>query len=205
MYRATVTYEELLGAICSQKDRQCLVHWYQQCVTVHHVPKCMSYHGAIGGLVITERAHCLSFWLLLTSFVLRLAWLVEHSLVHWYQQCVTVHHVPKCTNYHGAIGGLVITGRAHCLSFWLHTYITLISLLWDLSTLCEWVTFNQTCYAPSLTCWTFFGSLAPAMCNRISCAQVHELSWGHWRIGNNREGTLSVFLTIYIYIYINYI
>ena len=29
---------------------------------------------------------------------------------------------------------------------------------------------------------------------------MHELPWGHWRIGNNREGTLSVFLTIYIYI-----
>ena len=30
---------------------------------------------------------------------------------------------------------------------------------------------------------------------RTSCAQVHELAWGHWRIGNNRKGTLSVFLT----------
>ena len=26
-----------------------------------------------------------------------LALLVEHSLVHWYQQCVTVNHVPKCS------------------------------------------------------------------------------------------------------------
>ena len=25
------------------------------------------------------------------------------------------------------------------------------------------------------------------------------LPWGHWRIGNNREGTLSVFLMTYIY------
>ena len=25
-------------------------------------------------------------------------------------------------SYHGAIGGLVITGRAHCVSFLLHTY-----------------------------------------------------------------------------------
>ena len=31
---------------------------------------------------------------LLTSFIMLLAWLVEHSLVHWYQQCVTtVHHI----------------------------------------------------------------------------------------------------------------
>ena len=33
-----------------------LVHWYQQCVTVHHVPKCMSCHKTI--VVITGRAHC---------------------------------------------------------------------------------------------------------------------------------------------------
>ena len=45
-----------------------------------------------------------------------------------------------------------------------------------------------------------FGSLVPAMCNHTSCAQVHELPWDHWRISNNREGTLSVFLTIYIYV-----
>ena len=32
-----------------------LVH-YQKCVTVHHVPKCMSCHKAI--IVITGRAHC---------------------------------------------------------------------------------------------------------------------------------------------------
>ena len=38
---------------------------------------------------------------------------------------------------------------------------------------------------------------------RTSCAQVHELLWGQWWIGNNGEGTLSVFLTRYIkYIHI---
>ena len=30
----------------------------------------------------------------------------------------------------------------------------------------------------------------------------HGLPWGRWQIGNNREGTLSVFLTTYMYIYI---
>ena len=34
--------------------------------------------------------------------------------------------------------------------------------------------------------------------NRTSNAQVHELLWSHWQIGNNREDTLSVFLTTYI-------
>ena len=32
------------------------IHWYQQCVTVHHVLKCMSCHKAI--VVITRRSHC---------------------------------------------------------------------------------------------------------------------------------------------------
>ena len=56
----------------------------------------------------------------------------EHSLVHWYQQCGTVHHVPKCMSCHKAI--VVITGRAHCFHDYIH--ITLILLLSDLSTLC---------------------------------------------------------------------
>ena len=33
-------------------------------------------------------------------------------------------------------------------------------------------------------------------CNRTSCAQVYELPWGHWQIANNRDGTLSVILTL---------
>ena len=55
------------------------------------------------------------------------------------------------------------------------------------------------CYAPCLTFWALFGSLVLATCNRTSCAQVHELPWGHWHIGNNREGTLSVFLSTYMH------
>ena len=37
------------------------------------------------------------------------------------------------------------------------------------------------------------------MMYHTSCTQVHELLWDHWQIGNNREDTLSVFLTTYIY------
>ena len=32
---------------------------------------------------------------LMTTYITLLAWHVEHSLVHWYQQCVTVHHVTR--------------------------------------------------------------------------------------------------------------
>ena len=54
------------------------------------------------------------------------------TLVHCYQQCVTVHHAPKCMSCHKAI--VVITATAH--SFYDCMYITPILLLWDLSTLC---------------------------------------------------------------------
>ena len=47
--------------------------------------------------------------------------LVEHSLVHWYQQCVTIHHVPKCMSCHKAI--VVITGRAYCFHDSIYIYI----------------------------------------------------------------------------------
>ena len=35
--------------------------------------------------------------------------------------------------------------------------------------------------------------------NHISCAQVHELPWGHWQIGNNQDGKLYIYIYIYIY------
>ena len=111
-----------------------LVHWYQQCETVHHVSKTMKYHQVIGGSVIIGKAQYLSFVLhiyyahlssvrfehsvchelLLTNLITLLAWLVEHSLAHWYQQCLTLHCVRKWMSYHGAIGEMVITSRAHC-------------------------------------------------------------------------------------------
>ena len=62
-----------------------------------------------------------------------LCWFVENSLVHWYQQCVTVHYVPKCMNCHRAI--VVITKGAN--GFHDCIYITLILLLWDLNTMCR--------------------------------------------------------------------
>ena len=50
---------------------------------------------------------------------------LEDSFVHWYQQCVTVHHVPKCMTCHKATE--VITGRTH--SFHNRIYITPVLLL----------------------------------------------------------------------------
>ena len=57
---------------------------------------------------------------------------LEHSLVHWYQQCVTVYPVPKCMRCHKAI--VMITGKAHCFHYYM--YIMPILLLWNFSTLC---------------------------------------------------------------------
>ena len=51
--------------------------------------------------------------------------MATHALGHMMYGCTvtTVHQVPKCMSCHEAIGGLVITGRAHCLSFCLYIYI----------------------------------------------------------------------------------
>ena len=47
--------------ICSQKERQYALPVITNPPVAQwpHVPKCMSYHGAIGILVIIGRAHCL--------------------------------------------------------------------------------------------------------------------------------------------------
>ena len=67
------------------------------------------------------------------------------------------------------------------------------SYICRISELCmSWLTSNQFYFAPCLTCREPFGSV---MCNRASCAQVHGILRGHWRIGINRGGILSVFLT----------
>ena len=77
-------------------------------------------------------------WRVFTFF----AWLVEDSPVHWYQQCLTVHHVPKCISSHKAIQ--VITGRAHCF----HNYIYTICqcCFCEILALCvSWITFIYLC------------------------------------------------------------
>ena len=98
----------------------------------------------------------------------------------------TVNHMPGCMNHHEVISGSVITEREHCVSPWLHTYIYLYinilrsSCFCRISALCMlWVIFNQFYYAPFLTCWALFDLLVPALCNRTSRAQVHELRWGN--------------------------
>ena len=48
---------------------------------------------------------------------------------------------------------------------------------------------------PCLAFWALFGSLVPAMCNRPSCAQVHELTQSH--CGDNWEATLFSWLHVY--------
>ena len=48
---------------------------------------------------------------LMATYIKILAWSVEHSLLHWCRQCVTVRHVPKCMSCHEAI--VVITERTH--------------------------------------------------------------------------------------------
>ena len=60
----------------------------------------------------------------------------------------------------------------------------------------SWITYDQLYYALCLVCWELSSSLVPAMYNRISCAQVHEFPQNH--CSENREGTLFLWLHIYI-------
>ena len=99
-------------------------HWRQQHVTVS-----MSCHKAI--VLITRRVHYFLDNMYATPIlpmsdlstlcivdhlqsllIMFLVWLAEHSLVNWYQQSLTIHHVPKCMSCHRAF--VVITRRAHC-------------------------------------------------------------------------------------------
>ena len=89
-------------------------------------------HINFADLASVRFEHSVCHGSLLASTITPVIFLVEHSLVHWYQQRAIIHHVPKCMSCQKAI--VVITGRAHC--FHDYIYITLILLLWDLSTPC---------------------------------------------------------------------
>ena len=52
---------------------------------------------------------------------------------------ITVHYMPKCMNYHGTTGGLVITGRTYCL--WIQTCNFIIFTLYT----CRDKTYLLTC------------------------------------------------------------
>ena len=74
------------------------------------------------------------------------------------------------------------------------TYIFMITYISCSSCFCEiwavfvsWVTYDHLYYAACLSRWALFGSLLPAIFNRTSCAQVHELPQSH--CGDSREGT----------------
>ena len=64
---------------------------------------------------------CISIYLYL--FELILCSLLSLLRTLWYDQCVTVHHVPKCVSCHKAI--VVITGSVHCF----HDKIYMLILL----------------------------------------------------------------------------
>ena len=88
----------------------------------------------------------------------------------------TLHHVPECIRW-----------RAYCFHDCIYM---LLFVLWDLSTL-------------SVVDYLWPLILAPEMCNRASCAQMHELPQSQCH--DNREGTLFSWShnCIYIYIYIH--
>ena len=84
----------------------------------------------------------LGTWYTVIHCCMLLAWLVKHSLVHWYQPCVTEHHVFKCMSCHKA--NVVITERA-C---WFHDCICVLrpSCSCEIWALCVlWITCDHLC------------------------------------------------------------
>ena len=82
------------------------------------------------------------------------------------------------------------------------TYMLLYSFCFcEILALCvSWITYDHLYYTPYLVSWVLFGSLVPAVCNRTSCAQVHELLQSE--CGDKRGAHYFNDMYIYIYIYI---
>ena len=78
-----------------------LVPWYQQCVTVHHVPKHMSCHKAI--VVKTRTAHLFHDYAYVCVYVPVIATVVlwcGNSCIWANDGCLYVHHFHKLTQSH---------------------------------------------------------------------------------------------------------
>ena len=65
------------------------VSWTHGLICLTHVPKCMSYHGANGGLVLTERAHCLSFRL--HMYILFIIYIIYYIFIFIKNSKISVH------------------------------------------------------------------------------------------------------------------
>ena len=91
-------------------------------------------------------------------------------------QCVTIHRVPKFTSCHNAI--TVVTGRAHC-SILLYITLQIYSVEHSYGLGGEYLRDVHYLYYASLTARRLSTLVTPqcnpTMCNRTSCAQVHEL------------------------------
>ena len=91
--------------------------------------------------------HSLCCGSLMTTYITILSQLVEHSLVHWYQQCVTTHHVPKSMSCHKAT--VVITGSAVGRGG-TSTLLKNPPLVWNLQLFPKAIPFNSKITKPSL-------------------------------------------------------
>ena len=156
-------------------------------------------------MVVAVRAHCfhdnvhitpiLLLWDLSTLCVMDHLWLlILRPLLRlfravWFTDTsVTVHHVPKCINYHKAI--VVITGTAHY--FHDYMYKAPILLLRDLSTLCVvdhlWLIILRSLLSLLSTFW-FISTRKHHVFKYVSCRKAIVVK------------TVRVYIQ-YIYIYI---
>ena len=76
--------------------------------------------------------------------------------------------------------GETITGETHCFHDSVYKYTLRASYFCEIWALfVPWITYDHLHYSPYLVFWAPLGSLISAMCNRASCALVHEMPQSH--------------------------
>ena len=112
----------------------CIIRFHSKVIKLYDVLDPFNLQRA--KLSNVQTSQYMYIWL----YIICIQYIYIYTLVHCYQQCVTVHHVPKCMSCHKAI--LAITGRTQCL----HDYTYILCLSW----FCEE---NRNIYFLSYKAW----------------------------------------------------
>ena len=120
-------------------------------------------------------------------------------MVHWYQQCVIVHHVPKWMSCHKDT--VATAGRAHCFHDYIHIMPIFFCIIWAVWVL--WITYDKS--LQFILCsllrawWRLFGSLVSPM------DTTKPLWWYLWWYLWEHTVFMIIYIYICIYTYIIYI
>ena len=108
LYKWVVIKHRVLKSHRSKMDimYMCMLSWKQGAFPVITTMLCGNFHlvGTIAPILLLWDLSTLCVVDRVdTTYITLLAQFVEHSMVHWYQQCVAVDHLPKCMSCNKAI------------------------------------------------------------------------------------------------------